>query len=96
MPLQGINYMNGPNGLNKDPRPNPAYEPIYDWSYRQQTLVPIPFSSHGGDDVGVYATGPLSAFFHATVDNTFIAQTIKLALGANPFYRQKTPCDGFT
>lgn len=93
--MQGLNYMNGPAGLIKDPRVNPAYQPIFDWSYKQQSLVPLHFASHGGDDVGVYATGPLSAFFHAIVDNTFIAQTMKLAMGVEPFSQKKMPCEGF-
>ncbi|VDO15581.1 unnamed protein product, partial [Rodentolepis nana] len=92
MPLQGLNYMNGPNGLNQDFRKNPSYEDIFAWGYQQQTLVPLRFSSHGGDDVGVYAIGPQSPFFHANVDNTFIAQTMKLALGVKPFKKKNSPC----
>lgn len=94
MPLQGLNYMNGPNGLINESRKNPAFEPIFDWKYRQQTLVPLTFSTHGGDDVGVYANGPLSPIFHVTVDNTMIAQAMKFALGVSPFDNKQSPCEG--
>nr|CDS24570.1 alkaline phosphatase [Echinococcus granulosus] len=93
MPLQGLNYMNGPNGLINEARRNPGILDIFSWTYRQQTLVPLPYSSHGGDDVGVYATGPMSPIFHVTVDNTMIAQAMKFALGAYPFDQKKTPCE---
>ncbi|KAL5963706.1 Alkaline phosphatase [Taenia solium] len=92
MPLQGLNYMNGPNGLVNESRKNPGVLDIYSWTYRQQTLVPLSFASHGGDDVGVYAIGPMSPIFHVTVDNTMIAQAMKFALGAEPFNKKATPC----
>ncbi len=94
MPLQGMNYMNGPNGLINEPRKNPAILPRFDWTYMQQALVPFPYSTHGGDDVGVYAIGPMSAVFHTTVDNTMIAQTMKFALGVAPYEKTEKPCDG--
>ncbi|VDM31385.1 unnamed protein product [Hydatigera taeniaeformis] len=78
MPLQGLNYMNGPNGLINESRKNPGVLDIYSWTYMQQALVPLPYASHGGDDVGVYAIGPMSPIFHVTVDNTMIAQAMKL------------------
>lgn len=92
MPLQGLNYMNGPNGLINESRKNPGVLDIYSWTYKQQTLVPLPYASHGGDDVGVYAIGPMSPIFHVTVDNTMIAQAMKFALGAEPFDKTQTPC----
>ena len=95
MPLQGLNYMNGPNGLIDEPRKNPGLLDIYSWTYQQQTLVPMPYASHGGDDVGVYATGPMSPIFHITVDNTMIAQAMKFALSINPYASGKKPCEQF-
>uniref|UniRef100_A0A5K3FPB1 Alkaline phosphatase n=1 Tax=Mesocestoides corti TaxID=53468 RepID=A0A5K3FPB1_MESCO len=94
MPLQGLNYMNGPNGLTNESRKNPAVLDTYAWTYKQQTLVPLSFASHGGDDVGVYATGPMSAIFHVTVDNTMIAQAMKFALGVEPYTNSTYPCEG--
>ena len=92
--MQGLNYMNGPNGLINESRKNPALLDIFSWDYRQQTLVPLPIATHGGDDVGVYATGPMSPIFHITVDNTMIAQAMKFALGLNPFANTNKPCEG--
>ena len=87
--------MNGPNGLVDEPRQNPGILDIYSWKYRQQTLVPMSYSTHGGDDVGVFATGPLSPIFHNIVDNTMIAQTMKFALGVSPYVSDDKPCDLF-
>ena len=92
--MQGLNYMNGPNGLNHTARTNPALADWKDWKYKQQALVPMDIATHGGDDVGVYAIGPLSPIFHTTVDNTMIAQAMKFALGVAPFNSASRPCEG--
>ncbi|VDO06351.1 unnamed protein product [Rodentolepis nana] len=51
-------------------------------------FIPLNSSTHGGEDVGVYATGAFSQFFHSTVDNTFIAQLMKYAMCLYPFERE--------
>ncbi len=91
MPLTPIDFMSGPAG--KTPRDDPTNASLHSWYYRQDTLVPLPYASHAGDDVGVYATGPFSEIFHRTVDNTFIAQAMKFALGVEPYVTTNPPCD---
>ncbi|CDS39969.1 alkaline phosphatase intestinal locus tag 2 [Echinococcus multilocularis] len=46
----------------------------------------------GGEDIGVYAIGPLSHLFHRTIDDTFIAHAMKFALCLPPHHRDNTRC----
>ncbi len=49
----------------------------------------LPWATHAGEDVGLYAAGPFSWLFHATVDNTFVAQSMKFALCVEPYQREE-------
>ncbi|KAL7061778.1 hypothetical protein AAHC03_01480 [Spirometra sp. Aus1] len=93
--MTAIGYLTGPAGLINETRSDPAKEDIYSWKYKQQSLVPLFYSTHGGDDVGVYATGPFSRLFTKTIDNTFISQAMKYAMGVGP-YKTVEPCEGRT
>nr|VZI27318.1 unnamed protein product [Spirometra erinaceieuropaei] len=87
-----LTYMNGPGAKINETRANLsaiADAELMDKDFLQQALVPLKWSTHGGDDVGVYATGPFSWMFHRTVDNTFIAQTMKYALCVEPYTSEK-------
>nr|CDS27094.1 alkaline phosphatase [Hymenolepis microstoma] len=53
--------------------------------FKLPAFIPLNSSTHGGEDVGVYATGLFSQLFHSTVDNTFIAQSMKYAMCLTPF-----------
>uniref|UniRef100_A0A183SJK5 alkaline phosphatase n=1 Tax=Schistocephalus solidus TaxID=70667 RepID=A0A183SJK5_SCHSO len=81
-------YMNGPGAKINENRANLSEIPdetLQNKDFVQQALVPLPWATHGGDDVGVYAIGPFSWMFHRTVDNTFIAQVMKYALCLEPY-----------
>ncbi|VDK82036.1 unnamed protein product [Dibothriocephalus latus] len=86
--LLPLMYINGPgapvNETRKDVNKMTDEETSGN-DFLQQALVPIRWSTHGGDDVPVYATGPFSWMFHRTVDNTFIAQTMKYAMCVEPY-----------
>nr|CDS27091.2 alkaline phosphatase [Hymenolepis microstoma] len=82
-------YSSGPSAKVNTTRddltgPNVAAQ-LHDKEFRQQALVPFYSSTHGGEDIGVYATGLFSQLFHSTVDNTFIAQSMKYAMCLTPF-----------
>ncbi|VDN09809.1 unnamed protein product [Dibothriocephalus latus] len=94
-PMTAIGYMTGPEAPKGEPRSDPSTGDYFDWKYRQQAVVPLVIATHAGDDVGVYATGPWSRLFTKTVDNTFIAQAMKYAMGAPPFDNSE-PCEGRT
>nr|CDS24569.1 intestinal type alkaline phosphatase 1 [Echinococcus granulosus] len=83
-----IGYMTGPgakmNATRDDvSKMNDTY--INDKDTQLQALIPINWSTHGGDDVAVFANGPFSYLFHSTVENTFIAQAMKYAMCAPPY-----------
>lgn len=81
-------YMSGPGAKNNATRVNLnslTEAELLDKEYQQQALIPIGWATHGGDDVGVFANGPFSYLFHATVDNTFVAQAMKYAMCAPPY-----------
>ncbi|VDN97074.1 unnamed protein product [Rodentolepis nana] len=82
-------YSSGPAGkvnTTRDDLNSPSIKAkLHDKEFRQPALVPLYSSTHAGEDVGVYATGVFSQLFHSTVDNTFIAQSMKYAMCLTPF-----------
>jgi alkaline phosphatase len=44
--------------------------------YLQESMLPLKSETHGGDDVGIWATGPGSAAFHSTVEQNTIYHLI--------------------
>ncbi|CAJ0603467.1 unnamed protein product [Cylicocyclus nassatus] len=50
------------------------------WNYQQPTAIPHDYGSHGGEDVGIWADGPYSQLFSASLENTEIAYLIKFLL----------------
>jgi alkaline phosphatase len=54
--------------------------------YLQESMVPLKSETHGGDDVGIWATGPGSAAFHGTVEQNTIYHLI---VQATPKLRQR-------
>ncbi|KAH9286458.1 Intestinal-type alkaline phosphatase 1 [Echinococcus granulosus] len=93
-------YTSGPAGavnttrLNLSALSNPT---LHGTNFQQPTFIPLPWATHGGEDVGVYATGVFSYLFHSTVDNTFIGQSMKYALCLRPFEMEPhCPACGFT
>ena len=54
--------------------------------YLQESMVPMKSESHGGDDVGIWATGPGSAAFRGTVEQNAIYHLI---VQATPKLRER-------
>lgn len=48
-------------------------------SYAFPSTVPLSETTHGGDDVAVYATGPWSHLFTGTYEQNFIAHAMRYA-----------------
>ncbi|KAB7770066.1 alkaline phosphatase [Xanthomonas maliensis] len=55
-------------------------------NYMQEALVPTKSESHGGEDVGIWATGPGSAAFRGTLEENVIYHVI---VQATPRLRQR-------
>ncbi|XP_019626950.1 PREDICTED: alkaline phosphatase-like [Branchiostoma belcheri] len=81
LPFTTLIYANGPgyaihgNGRRHDIR----RVDVADKNYRQQATLPFPDESHAGEDVSIYARGPMAHLFHGVQDQSYIAHAIKYA-----------------
>nr|VZI13627.1 unnamed protein product [Spirometra erinaceieuropaei] len=90
-PMTAVGYMNGPGARTEEPRADLhefSSAQLTDKEFRQQALVPLSDATHGGEDVGVYATGPFSHLFHRNIDNTYLAHVMKWSLCLSPYQRE--------
>lgn len=75
MPYTTLLYGNGPGFSN--PRPIPTNLTVEEKNAVHGAAVPRKWATHGGEDVPVYATGPLSSLlFTGTVDQSYIPHAI--------------------
>ena len=47
--------------------------------YVTESLIPLPYEQHGGEDVGIYARGPMSHLFHGVLEQNVIAHIMAYA-----------------
>ncbi|XP_059491031.1 alkaline phosphatase, tissue-nonspecific isozyme-like isoform X1 [Neocloeon triangulifer] len=82
MPYTTLLYGNGP-GFGRHPvsgkRDNMTGSDPLDKNYVQQAAVPRQWATHGGEDVPVYAQGPMAHAFRGVIDQTFIPHAIAYA-----------------
>ncbi|KAH3827561.1 hypothetical protein DPMN_129498 [Dreissena polymorpha] len=78
-PYTTLAYSNGPgayaNGVNFT-RPNVTSTNTSHPNYRQQSAVHFDSETHGGEDVAIYAQGPMSHLFHGTHEQSYIAHVM--------------------
>ena len=53
-------------------------------TYLQESTLPLPSETHGGEDVPIYAGGPSAALFHGAREQNFIYHALAAALGIEP------------
>lgn len=75
-PYSTLGYANGP-GAVKGARGVPDTS----LKARQQSLVPLPSETHGGEDVALYAAGPGSQEVHGVLEQSRIGWIVRRALG---------------
>ncbi len=80
-----LGYANGPGtvfaGQKKaGERHEPTIDEVKDLNYRQQSTVPSPSESHGGQDVTIYAKGPRAYLFGGVVEQSYVFHVIDDAL----------------
>jgi alkaline phosphatase len=81
-PYTTLGYTNGPGAVPAgQPRPNLSNVDTAATDFRQQSLVPRSSETHGGEDVPIYATGPMAHLFAGVVDQQYIYHVIALASG---------------
>lgn len=84
-PYTTLSYANGPGSvfygeLDNGKRQTPTPEEVTDINYRQQSLIPGPAETHGGQDVTIYASGPHAYLFGGIVEQNYIFHVINDAL----------------
>uniref|UniRef100_A0A1B0GQF0 alkaline phosphatase n=1 Tax=Phlebotomus papatasi TaxID=29031 RepID=A0A1B0GQF0_PHLPP len=89
MPYMTLSYANGPLTSPQYPRYgrlNPDNSDFSKWSSHYPFLVPLDEETHGGDDVGVYASGPYSHLFTGVMEQTFLPHLMAYAacIGKGP------------
>ncbi len=84
----------GPKKFNHEPssvepvvgRPDLTHVDTEAPAYMQESLVPLKAETHGGEDVGIWATGPGSSAFRGTLEENVIYHVI---VQATPKLRQR-------
>ncbi|XP_045127003.1 alkaline phosphatase-like [Portunus trituberculatus] len=91
LPYTTLMFTNGP-GYNYSVinntvvRHDPSTVDTTDVDYRYQAAVPMPpiKETHGGEDVGLWAIGPMSHLFHRTHEQHYIAHAMAYAACIGP------------
>ncbi|XP_072035695.1 alkaline phosphatase-like [Amphiura filiformis] len=86
MPYTTLSYANGPGGLeltdsfNEDgTRRNLTEVDTEDEDFIQSAAVPLSDETHGGQDVAIYAYGPMAHLFHGVHEQHYIAHVMMYA-----------------
>ncbi|KAK7097557.1 hypothetical protein V1264_004513 [Littorina saxatilis] len=80
MPFATLSYTNGPG----PGRVNLTGINTTSLDHQQSALVRMPWETHGGEDVGIYATGPMSHLFHGVHEQNYIAHVMAYAACVGP------------
>uniref|UniRef100_UPI00398F6804 intestinal-type alkaline phosphatase-like n=1 Tax=Pristiophorus japonicus TaxID=55135 RepID=UPI00398F6804 len=85
-PYTSILYGNGPGyAIENGTRPNINSTDYGNKNYEQQAAVPLLSETHGGEDVAIYAKGPMAHLFHKTHEENYIAHVIAFASCIEPY-----------
>ena len=79
LPFTTLAYGNGPGALPGQLRANLTGVDTTDYNHMQQAAVPLPTETHGGEDVPIYASGPMAHLFHKTHEQNYIAHVMAYA-----------------
>jgi alkaline phosphatase len=72
-PYTTLGYANGPGAdAEGKPRANLSNVDTAAPDFKQQSLVPMRWETHGGEDVPIYASGPWAHLFQGVVDQQYI------------------------
>ncbi|GFS34737.1 alkaline phosphatase, tissue-nonspecific isozyme [Nephila pilipes] len=92
MPYTTLLYANGPGYNHNFPsgRENLTSVNTEDKNFIQQSAVPRRWDSHGGEDVPVYAHGPMAHLFRGVVEQTYVPHALAFASCIGP---QRDDCE---
>ncbi|XP_046893013.1 alkaline phosphatase, intestinal, tandem duplicate 1 isoform X2 [Hypomesus transpacificus] len=86
MPFTSILYANGPGYVHVNgTRGNITLVDYYDEEYMQQAAVPLDSETHGGEDVAIYAKGPMAHLFHGVKEQNYVAHVMAYAACLKPY-----------
>ncbi|KAG9329439.1 hypothetical protein JZ751_004769 [Albula glossodonta] len=86
MPFTSILYANGPGYMHVNgTRGNVSAVDYLDEEYMQQAAVPLDSETHGGEDVAIYAKGPMAHLFHGVQEQSYIAHVMAYAACLEPY-----------
>ncbi|XP_060098722.1 intestinal-type alkaline phosphatase-like [Heteronotia binoei] len=81
-----ILYGNGPGyQITNQSRPNVSAVESESNSYHQQAAVPLSSETHGGEDVAIFAKGPMAHLFHGVQEQTHVAHAMAFAACLEPY-----------
>uniref|UniRef100_A0A3Q3JWN0 Alkaline phosphatase n=1 Tax=Monopterus albus TaxID=43700 RepID=A0A3Q3JWN0_MONAL len=79
LPFTSILYANGPGYVHiNGTRGNITM-------YMQQAAVPLDAETHGGEDVAIYAKGPMAHLFHGVKEQNYVAHVMAYAACLEPY-----------
>ncbi|KAK2148445.1 hypothetical protein LSH36_497g01016 [Paralvinella palmiformis] len=76
-PVTALMYANGP-GSNKREDLDGDVDPTAD-DFLQPSLVPMRYETHGGEDVAIYARGPMAHLIHGVKEQNYIGHVMAYA-----------------
>lgn len=88
-PYTTLNYANGPGYVNafdeNGERLDLSGTDTNDLDFLHPALIPMGSGVHSGHDVGLWATGPMSYFFHSTHEQSYVGHVMAYALCSGPY-----------
>jgi alkaline phosphatase len=92
-----LSYANGPGYY--DHRPNDAprlnltglEEQMKEDTFKQDAAVPLLYDTHGGEDVAIYARGPMAHLYHGVHEENYIAHVIRYAMCIGDYAGEHCP-----
>ena len=85
-------YGNGPGGLRQIRSKNQTNEETNHVNYTQESAVYMRSGTHGGEDVAIFASGPMGHLFEGTVEQSFIPHAMAYAACIGPIYSSDQNC----
>ncbi|XP_051550071.1 alkaline phosphatase, intestinal, tandem duplicate 1 [Myxocyprinus asiaticus] len=86
LPFTSILYANGPGYTHVNgTRGNVSAVDYFDEGYMQQAAVPLESETHGGEDVAIYAKGPMAHLFHGVKEQNYVAHAMAYAACLEPY-----------
>ncbi|XP_063410420.1 alkaline phosphatase-like [Mytilus trossulus] len=79
LPYTTIAYANGPGAIERRPRRNLTGAHTDDKHFHQQSGIKMGYETHGGDDVAIFARGPMSHLFQGVHEQHYIAHVMAFA-----------------